>query len=69
MRCKVRFTSFGCIGLLIGVVQGSCLGPLLLIISTNDIVEVFNDSTVCKLCTDYLKLYTVIRRDLTSLEQ
>ena len=76
--CKVGSACSDSIDLLNGVVQGSCLGSLLFLIYINDIVTVFNDSTVCKAYADELKLYTVIQtcdvnktsqRGLTSLEQ
>jgi ribonucleases P/MRP protein subunit RPP40 len=43
-----------------GVVQGSCLGPLLFLIYINDITDRLPSSCICKLYADDLKLYTVI---------
>jgi ribonuclease P/MRP protein subunit RPP40 len=43
-----------------GVIQGSCLGPLLFLIYINDVVSLFDKSVSCKLYADDIKLYTVI---------
>jgi len=44
-----------------GVVQGSCLGPLLFLIYINDIIDCFDDKVKCKLYADDVKLYTELR--------
>jgi len=44
-----------------GVVQGSCIGPLLFLIYVNDVSEEFPNSCICKLYADDVKLYSVMR--------
>jgi len=44
-----------------GVVQGSCLGPLLILIYVNDIIDCFDDKIDCQLYADDAKLYTELR--------
>ena len=41
-----------------GVIQGSCLGPVLFVIFVNDVSQVFSDSSVCSLYADDIKLYS-----------
>jgi len=43
-----------------GVVQGSCLGPLLFLLYVNDVTSVISDKCKCKLYADDLKLYSEI---------
>jgi len=47
-----------------GVIQGSCLGPLLFVLFINDVVTVFNDGVMCKLYADDIKLYCTINSNL-----
>ena len=44
-----------------GVVQGSCIGPILFVIYVNDVVDCFDKEVVCSLYADDIKLYTYIR--------
>ena len=57
------------INLCSGVIQGSCLGPLLFILYTNYIVQLFDGLCVCKLYADDLKLYSMVESptDLQSI--
>jgi len=40
-----------------GVIQGSCLGPILFVLYINDIIKLFDWRCTCKLYADDLKLY------------
>lgn len=46
-----------------GVVQGSCLGPLLFLIYINDASSLFGQEITSKLYADDLKFYSVIESD------
>ena len=50
-----------------GVVQGSCLGPLLLLIFINDLADIFDNDVTPKLYADDHKIYTTILSDLDSI--
>ena len=51
-----------------GVVQGSCLGPVLFILFVNDVTKIFSGSSVCSMYADDIKLYTVLNVDLLNLD-
>jgi len=44
-----------------GVVQGSCIGPILFFIYVNDVSEVFPDGCICKFYADDIKLYSAMK--------
>jgi len=53
-----------------GVVQDSCIGPLLFILYVNDIADLFDNGCLCKLFADDLKLNTRVSTmvDLENLQ-
>ena len=62
LRDRTQVTKVGChtsqiVSLTCGIVQGSCLSPLLFCIYINDLVAVFDANVTPKLYADDLKLY------------
>jgi len=55
--------------ILSGVVQGSCLGPVLFIVFTNDITDLFSGGTCVKLFADDVKLYSKVYTNPHSLQE
>ena len=44
-----------------GIIQGSCIGPILFVIYVNDVIDCFDKDVVCSLYADDIKLYTYIQ--------
>ena len=51
----------GFVAITSGVIQGSCIGPLLFLLFINSVTKVFNQDVMCILFADEVKLYSVIR--------
>ena len=47
-----------------GVVQGSCIGPVLFVIFVNEVIDILGHSSVCSMYADDIKIYTVLDVDL-----
>ena len=65
-RTRVGSSLSDSVGLSSGIVQGSCLGPLLFLIFINDLAEIFDSSVTPKLYADDVKLYTTIESSCDS---
>jgi len=54
-----------------GVIQGSCIGPLLFLLYVNSLASIFDNDVTCHLFADDVKLYTVIKAltDCTRLQK
>jgi len=53
--------------ILSGVIQGSCLGPVLFVLYINSITKVLPNSVTCLLFADDVKIYTVIKSDIDNV--
>ncbi len=51
-----------------GVVQGSCIGPVLFVIFVNDVTGIFDHSSMCSMYADDIKIYTVLNIDLHTFD-
>jgi len=49
--------------LISGVIQGSCLGPVLFVLYINGITKVLSNNVTCLLFADDVKIYTVLKSD------
>ena len=54
-----------------GVIQGSCIGPLLFLLYVNSLTSIFDNGVTCHLFADDVKLYAVIKTliDCASLQK
>ena len=50
-----------------GIVQGSCMGPLLFLLFVNDLADIFDATITPKLYADDIKLYASIQTNIDSL--
>ena len=60
-RTKIGSAISDQVSLSSGVVQGSCIGPLLFILYINDVVGIIGKDCQCKLYADDLKIYSEIK--------
>ena len=63
--------SDGPVRMISGVIQGSCIGPLLFLLYVNSLASIFDNDVTCHLFVDDVKLYGVINTltDCTSLQK
>ena len=57
-RTKVGNDLSDVVYIISGVIQGSCLGPILFQLYINDLPDVFDDAVTLKLFADDVKLYS-----------
>jgi len=69
-RVKIGGAISDVIQLTSGVVQGSCIGPLLFVLYINDVVQIIGDGCRGKIYADDLKIYTEVtsQRDEDALQ-
>jgi len=65
-KTRVGASLSGNIKLTSGIVQGSCMGPLLFILFINDLVDVFDTAITPKLYADDIKLYASLETNTDS---
>jgi len=67
---RVGYSVSSFISITSGVIQGSCIDPLLFILYVNDNADLFDNGCLCKLFADDLKLYTIVSTvvDLENLQ-
>ena len=73
LHSRTQVTKVGChvsqcVSLTSGVVQGSCLGPLLFLVYINDLVAVFNINVTPELYADDLKFYASLSCPIAQLQ-
>jgi len=54
-----------------GIIQGSCLGPVLFVLYINSIIKVLPGNVKCLMFADDAKIYTIMRSDadIANLQQ
>lgn len=57
-RTRVGAAYYETIDMASGIVQVSCIGPILFVIYANDVVDYFDNKFVCRIYADDVKLYT-----------